>query len=402
MLRGLIICPDAEMAKRLEEALQEASQNVAVVKTLDRYPSGLELMRFVRAHAPQVIFLSTESLTKTAEVVGALEQESVGLALVAISRTCEPEVLLDLMRAGIREFLSMPFQRQVVYEALRRVEEMVQKKPPTIDSSDYLFSFLPSKQGVGTSTIALNAAVALSRGEAPGSVLHVDLDLTSGIVGFMLKLTNTRSVVEAAENWQSLDETLWPQLVTKHGKLHVLPSGRLQPELRIEGSQLRHILDFARRHYQAICLDLSGNLERYSQEVMHESKRIFMVCTPEIPSLHLAREKLQFLQQMDLGDRVSVLLNRSQKRSIISSEQVQSLLGVPVYMSFINDYQGVHRSLQAGRAVEAESELGKQFGRLADSMMERKTIVVPEQKKRFVEYFSLLPGKYSLANADKK
>jgi pilus assembly protein CpaE len=247
MLRGLIICPDAEMAKRLEEALHEANQNVAVIKTLDRYPSGLELMRFVRAHAPQMIFLSTESLPKAMEVVGTLEQESVGLPLVAISRTCEPEVLLDLMRMGIREFLSMPFQRQTVFEALARVEDQVQKKPPTIESSDALFSFLPSKQGVGTSTIALNAAVALSRHEKPASVLHIDLDLTSGIVGFMLKLTNTRSVVEAAENWQSLDESLWPQLVTRNGKLDVLPSGRLEPEFRIEGAQLRHIIEFARR-----------------------------------------------------------------------------------------------------------------------------------------------------------
>ncbi len=51
---------------------------------------------------------------------------------------------------------------------------------------------------------------------------------------------------------------------------------------------------------------MSGNLERYSLEIMHESKRIFLVCTPEIPSLHLAREKYLYLKQLDLGDRVGV------------------------------------------------------------------------------------------------
>jgi hypothetical protein len=35
------------------------------------------------------------------------------------------------------------------------------------------------------------------------------------------------------------------------------------------------------------------------------------VCTPEVPSLHLTREKLAFLKTMELDTRVSVVLNRS-------------------------------------------------------------------------------------------
>ena len=96
-------------------------------------------------------------------------------------------------------------------------------------------------------------------------------------------------------------------------------------------------------------MDLSGNLERYSLEIMQEAKRIFLVVTPEIPSLHLAREKLNFLTHLDLGDRVSVLLNRSHKRSVVSPAQIENLLGAPVMMNFANDYQGVHKALQAGK-----------------------------------------------------
>ena len=115
--------------------------------------------------------------------------------------------------------------------------------------------------------------------------------------------------------------------------------------------------------------------------------------TPEIPSLHLAREKLNFLTNLDLGDRVRVLLNRSHKRSVVTPEQIESLLGCPVMMSFANDYQGVHRALQAGRAVEPNTELGKQFRALSASILEKK---VPEMdtRKRFVEYFSILPARY--------
>ena len=138
---------------------------------------------------------------------------------------------------------------------------------------------------------------------------------------------------------------------------------------------------------------MSGNLERYSLEIMHESKRIFLVCTPEIPSLHLAKEKYLYLKHLDLGERVSVLLNRCPKRSLISPQQIEQLLGVPIYMTFPNDYQGVQRAMTAGRWVESSSELGRQFTSLAQCMLESKPAPAPEQKKRFIEFFSVVPGK---------
>ena len=145
-----------------------------------------------------------------------------------------------------------------------------------------------------------------------------------------------------------------------------------------------------------ICADLSGNLERYSIELMHESKRIFLVCTPEIPSLHLAREKYQYLQSLDLGDRVSVLLNRCQKRPVISPAQIEDLLGLPVHMTFPNDYQCVTRALADGRPIDLASELGVKCTALAQTMLDRKSIGSGEPKKRFIEFFSVAPSRYAL------
>jgi pilus assembly protein CpaE len=353
-------------------------------------------MRLVRAHAPQVIFLSIESVPKALEVVETIEREAQGVQIIGFHRAYDPTVLLDVMRAGLREFIALPFDQQPLYESLNRVEEQALKRPATLGSTDNLFAFLPSKAGVGTSTIALNAALAMARHEA-NSVLMMDMDLASGIIGFMLKMGNVHSMTDAAENAHILDDTNWRQIVSKVGKMDVLPSGHLNPDFRIEGTQVRHIVDFARRHYKAICIDLSGNLERYSLEIMHEAKRIFLVCTPELPSLHLAREKLRYLANADLADRVSILLNRAQKRSLITPQQLESLLGVPVTMQFPNDYQGVHRALQLGRAVESNSDLGEQFTTLASMMLERKAPVeTPPKGKSLMGYFSVLPGKYSV------
>jgi Flp pilus assembly CpaE family ATPase len=139
-------------------------------------------------------------------------------------------------------------------------------------------------------------------------VLLVDLDLSSGLVGFMLSLNNPQySIVDAAENALDLDENLWEKIVSGKENLDVLPVGKLSPGFRIEAAQVRHTLSFARRQYSTICVDLSGMMERYSVEVLlHEARQVFLVATSELPVLHLAREKLAFLRSQDLGKAMSL------------------------------------------------------------------------------------------------
>jgi pilus assembly protein CpaE len=394
MLRGLVICPDADLADKLGLALAKTSR-LAVVRELDRYPNGMELLRLVRAHALQVIFLSTESVPKALELAKGLEREAPGVQIIAFHHAYDPTVLLDMMRTGLREFIALPFEQHPLNESLNRAEEQALKRQATPRSTENVFAFLPSKPGVGTSTIALNAALALAQTNG-NNVLIMDMDLASGIIGFMLKMSGAHSVTDAVENAHQLDDANWRQIVGTVGRMDVLPSGQRNPGFRIESSQVLQIIDFARNHYRAICIDLSGNLERYSLEIMHEAKRILLVCTPELPSLYLAREKLGFLAHLDLSDRVSVLLNRSQKGSPITLQQIESLLDVPVMMQFPNDYQAVHRALQTGKAVESHRDLGKQFAKLASTLLGRKANTeTPAQGKSLLEYFSVLPSKHS-------
>ena len=394
MLRGVIICPNRELRTQTESALEPIS-GLSLLRPFDHYPAPLELSRFLRAQGPNIVFVSVESVTEALAAKTELEGCCPGIQIVALERTCEPQVLLEVMRSGVREFLTPPFERTLLLDSLRRVQEVLEKNPVVAESTDLLYSFLPSKAGVGTSTIALNTAVALSKIDKTPTFLG-DFDLSSGMVRFMLKLDNSYSVIDAAERSDDIDEKFWPQLITSQGSLDILHAGKLNPNFRVEPGQMRNLLNFARRNYRVICADLSGNLERYSIELMHESKRIFLVCTPEIPSLHLAREKFQYLQSLELGDRVSVLLNRCQKRALISASQIESLLGLPIHMSFANDYQGVTQALAEGRPIDFTSELGRQCTALGQSMLNHKVDAALEPKKRFIEFFSIASSRYGL------
>jgi Flp pilus assembly CpaE family ATPase len=230
-------------------------------------------------------------------------------------------------------------------------------------------------------------SAALSR-QADTPVLLSDFDLNSGMLRFLLKLGNAHSILDALEQSHTMDETLWPQLVTSVGPMDVLHAGGLNPSLRIEPEQVRFLIQFMRRNYKVLCFDLSGNLERYSIEVMRESKRVLLVCTPEIPSLHLAKEKLAYLKSIDLHGRTSVVLNRVHRRDVLGPDQVQELLGVPVFHSFSNDYAAVKEGISSGRPVHGSSPFGKQFEEFARRLMEQPA-PAREPGHKFLELFRI-------------
>jgi Flp pilus assembly CpaE family ATPase len=187
-----------------------------------------------------------------------------------------------------------------------------------------------------------------------------------------------------------MDENIWPQLVSKKFGLDVLHAGRVNPNLRIEPAQIQSMMNFIRRNYEALVFDVSGNLERYSLEAMQESKRVFLVCTPEIPSLHLAREKMGFLKTVGLDQRVSILLNRISKKPLFTPPQVEELVGAKVLYSFSNDYFAVSRATTGGECLDPESVIGKQCTEFASMLMERRPPEgTPERRKKFLEFFNV-------------
>ena len=207
-MRSIIISPDHGLARRLTAAL-EATGLVVVDRTLDHYPTAIELVRTLRALATDVVFINFESLKEGLETVRILEADGSQRQVVGFQSQAGTAVLRETMRAGVREFLADPFEPKAVLESMQSIKTLLQHRPAVYESTNQVFSFLPSKAGVGASTIAVNVSGALAR-RANTRVLLSDFDLSSGMLRFMLKLTNEYSVPDAISRVGDIDENLWP------------------------------------------------------------------------------------------------------------------------------------------------------------------------------------------------
>jgi len=399
MLRGVLISPDCRFRIELAEFLNQSGR-VLLLREFSEYPSLDDALSVIRAHDPQVLFIDVEPAEAALALIRGLRDAGVDFLTVAVSQTVDSRLLLDLMNAGIREFMSPPYDPEAFHRSIDRVSEMVRSGSRPRAVSGRIHAFLPAKPGDGASLTAVNTALATARSAGDG-VLLADLDLNVGMSAFHLNLAHRHAMRQALTHAGELDDDLWSDIVARVGPLDVLPSGPIEPMPTAAGERVSRLLEWLRARYGQVCVDLSGSMEDFNLNVFHAARRIVLVCTPTVASVYHAREKLQFLRREELEDRVAIVLNRWSKGAAMTMQSIEELLGLPIQYRLPDEAAVVHKSLMSGTPVESSSALGRSFTQLAASLAEISCAEEEAAWKSRVEQFALVPVKYYLFAAKK-
>jgi pilus assembly protein CpaE len=241
-----------------------------------------------------------------------------------------------------------------------------------------LIAFLPAKAGSGCTTIALNTAGHLARAwtkDAPGKkVLLIEGDLHSGVISVLLDAKPGRCMVDALEHSGELDYSLWTQYVTK---IHEVDFLLADPRKKVFSSwtNYHHLLDFAASRYDYILVDLPEVVNDATVETVRRAKSVFVVCTPELPSLALAPQRLQELQNRGIpAEKITIILNRWHKGEITASE-LEKILKHRVSAVFVNDYPTVSKAARAHNFVKPGAKLGQSFAAFAGMLAGEPPVV---------------------------
>lgn len=389
MLRCLAICPTCELGNELAATLRRVP-NLEIARTLSAYPTPDELLRIIRVRKIELLLLCATDFEKFSALATHVDNFMPGLPIVAFGGGKDVDLLVKLMHMGIREHLPSPLESDALSQSVKFVEKRLEKHPlPSFRLSD-IYTFLPAKPGVGTSTIAVSTSCALSEDYGARTLL-MDCDLSAGAIQFLLKLSHSASVVDALTHAEDLDEDLWFQMVGKWGKLEVLHAGELDPPPSIEITGVERVLNMARAQYEVICADLASSLDSFSIAFMRESRKIFLVTTPEVIALHMAAARMRRLNDIGLGDRVSLLVNRKVKSELTDAE-VSKAVGLPVSYSFSNDYAVVRSSILEGSPVAHNSDLGQCVLNLAHSLAPHLSPERVKHHRKFLEFFHIPHG----------
>jgi Flp pilus assembly CpaE family ATPase len=320
------------------DALAHEKFDVALVDLSLPDSNGLETLLTVQRHAP-------------------------GLPMVALTGLKSESMALAAVKQGAQDYLvkgtltTESLVRALQYAMMRRQNS----SGPADAQSATVVGFLGAKGGVGTTTIACHGALELQR-QTKKKVLLIDLDASSASASFLMDAHSEYTIADATMNLHRLDPSFWSNLVcsTSHGVDLLQSPGVKRSYEPLNGERVRHVLRFARALYGYIVVDL-GRLNGFTLNLTPEASELFVVTTPEVPSLYEAGYVLKKLIEPGItGGRTQLVLNRLWKGGPSSIGDFEQALGHPVYATIGDCTSDVREAYGNGQFLDERLPLRKQ------------------------------------------
>ena len=362
MFKTVILAQDAALAKAAQSWAMDSGYS-RVLKAIPSYPANpYEVARLLSQHDPELVLLHATEPEQALGLGVAIRSRATNVSVIVMGGPFSEEMEEEFRKAGV-EPLTGTFTPEKFAASIRNAIYYARA-----DLMRNLFLFLPAKAGNGASTVALNIAAAMANG-LEKRVLLAEGDLHSGILSTMLNVQPKAPLVDVLRNAESLDFSVWENIVVRAHSIDLLPTDRSKKLPLPTWVNYHQLLRFAAPRYDNVLVDLPEVVNDATADLVHYAKTVFVVCTPEFPSLTLAGQRLKELESKGLPrDRAEIVLNRWHKGDITVA-QVEELVKARVAVVIQNDYRAVNSATVAGRPVKPQSELGLAFLNFAKKML---------------------------------
>lgn len=378
----LIISATTEASKSYASELR-TSPWAGSIDFSEDYPSDDSLLRTLRLGALGLLLIDCSQFSRALEIINLVRAQSPEIEIIAICQE-DAKILGALLRSGVHNYLTPAAPVQLVRDIFVETIKKLSSRPAETRATGEILAFLPSKPGVGASTIAGHTALAASS-DSSKRVLLADFDREAPMQAFLHRLRPNHFLQEALANSLHMDPSIWLRLVSQRTDLDILPADADGAPCSDTESNLR-LLNFIRTAYDFTFVDLPGTLDPFSVDTLLQAKCVYLVCTQELDSIHIAIRKADRLRRLGLDKEIRLLLNRLDSSSVITSERLAGLIGAPIEFSFPNSYGLTTASLENGDPINASTPLGRSYHKFAQFLLNGQ-VKLPRQRKKFLQYF---------------
>lgn len=273
------------------------------------------------------------------------------------SRT-ESEILLRALRSGAREFFPQPLNLDDFRGALSKFLDRNKDSEPADRSrrKGEIITFIGSKGGIGTSTVAVNFATNLYEVDSGcQSVVLVDMNLIFGDLPLFLDVDPAFNWGEIARNISRLDPTFLLSVLSKHESgIYLLPSPTGLDGVNLATPQvIERLLSLMKVEFDYIVIDIGHSLNEISLKALEMSDRVVINFVSSLPCLVNMKRLLESFKQIGYPkeDNIEIVLSRHQKNSMISPKEAEEGLGKKIFWFVPNDYLTTMSAINQGKSL---------------------------------------------------
>jgi pilus assembly protein CpaE len=270
--------------------------------------------------------------------------------LIVLGSAGDTQVMRLAMQAGARDLLPLPLVEADLLAALKRIERDRRAGGPRADGT--LLAFMNAKGGCGATLLACNVAHMLVCA-SHRRVTLIDLDLQFGTIPVYFDLFPKRGMLQALDNVAGLDEMAFNgYLVQDPSGLRILghASEDALPTHTVSAQHINQLVNLAVGSSDHVVIDLPRRIDPVSSLVIERAQYFVLAVQQSVATLRDATRLFTCLRR-DLGiskDRIVVVVNRYDKSSSITVDDIRTTLGCGELSLIPNDFAIVSGCVDAG------------------------------------------------------
>ncbi len=254
-------------------------------------------------------------------------------------------------KAGADDYLVKPVNST---ELLLRIEALLARAQATADEPPpeaRTITVFSLKGGVGTTSVAVNMAVALAS-MWQCDVPLVDLSLATGHCALLLDTKPVHTLFHLAEMGGEIDETVVQKVLLKHKsgvRLLPAPDSPVQAE-QVTAEAIDRIWPYLSFAYPMMVVDGGNALTDTTLNAFDRSRHIVLLLTPELASLKAAIDMFGLFKQLGYPpEHIVPVLNYTFGKNGLPPKDMETALKRPLLYAIPHDSAGFVKAINTGQ-----------------------------------------------------
>lgn len=346
-----VIISDEFSTKEVLKLFVSEFDNLETIDDFNNYSDIFNILASSKGKSLLIVDLSTNKI-KNLDFILQVTKECKNCKVLALSDNPSVELIIEVMRAGAKEFVPVPIIKNEFFEAIKKL--VTEMNEPAKKNKCKIISVFSNKGGIGKTSLATNLALELAK-ITKENIALIDLNFQMGDITTFLDLKPSFNISYMLENLDKINETFLLSTLERYKStsLYVLadPPYFKQAD-NIQPRQITRLFDTLKETFSYIIVDAEASFDGKNIAALDNSDLIMLVTVANLPALRNTQRCLELFEKLGYDkEKIKIVVNRYMENDEIKEVDIEKVLSKDIYWKIPNNYFAIMSAINKGIPV---------------------------------------------------
>ena len=346
-----VIISDEFSTKEVLKLFVSEFDNLETIDDFNNYSDIFNILASSKGKSLLIVDLSTNKI-KNLDFILQVTKECKNCKVLALSDNPSVELIIEVMRAGAKEFVPVPIIKNEFFEAIKKL--VTEMNEPVKKNKCKIISVFSNKGGIGKTSLATNLALELAK-ITKENIALIDLNFQMGDITTFLDLKPSFNISYMLENLDKINETFLLSTLERYKStsLYVLadPPYFKQAD-NIQPRQITRLFDTLKETFSYIIVDAEASFDGKNIAALDNSDLIMLVTVANLPALRNTQRCLELFEKLGYDkEKIKIVVNRYMENDEIKEVDIEKVFSKDIYWKIPNNYFAIMSAINKGIPV---------------------------------------------------